>query len=220
MLENDRTLLKAYRAGDRRAFDRIYRALSGPVMRSLSRGFQLRGAAQVARVGVLDLDAAHQETFIRVFGESARLNYDGLSSFTSYVLAIARSAAVDVLRAQGKLMREAVALDEVDDPLPDPAADPEVQTLQAEARSLVNGFLSTLSQQDAAFAQARFVDRLSQDAAGARFGLSRQQVRTREAKLKAACVEHLSRRGYSRDATPRHLSVASMAVAMLMVLPC
>jgi len=219
MLEHDRQLLEGYRRGDRAALDVIYRRLSAPVLRALSRGFGVRVSSAVSAVQVspLDLDAAHQETFVRVFSDSARLHYDGLKPFEPYVLAIARSAAIDVLRAQGKLHREALPLDEVADALFDPTASPEAQALQAEASAVVQAFLSTLSPEDRTFATARFIDGLSQERAGALCGLSRQEARTKEAKLKARCLEHLSTKGFLDGPTVKSALVTTLVLELFLV---
>lgn len=216
MLEHDRPLLEGYRRGDRAALDVIYRRLSVPVLRSLSRSFGVRVASGVSPVHVspLDLDAAHQETFMRVFSDSARLHYDGLKPFEPYVLAIARSAAIDVLRAQGKLHREALPLDDVADSLFDPTASPEAQALQAEAEALVKGFLSTLSPEDRTFATARFIEGQSQERAGALCGLSRQEARTREAKLKALCLKHLATKGFPDGPSAKGALVSTLVLGL------
>lgn len=211
--ELDRALLDGYRRGDLKVLDALYRHYSAPVLRSLSRGFRVRGGT--AQVSPLDLDAAHQETFVRLFGESARRSYDGLRPFEPWVMRIAHSAAVDVLRAQGKLHREAIALDDLesDQALADFDASPEQLALRAEAEAVVKAFLSTLGPDDLAFATARFIDGLSQTQAGARCGLSRQEARTREKKLKSACLAHLGRHGFV-DAS----AAASRAVVTTLVL--
>lgn len=218
-LESDRTLLEGYRRGDHQALDTVYRHYSPTVLRYLSRGFKVRaqGSVGTARVNPLDLDAAHQETFVRVFGESARLHYDGLKPFEPYVLAIARSAAVDVLRAQGKLHSETIALDDLvgDEPAADAAASPEALALKAEAEAVVKGFLATLNSEDLRFATARFIDGLSQEKAGLVCGLTRQEARTREAKLKSACLAHLGQRGFLDGTSPSRAAVALLVLAVL-----
>jgi RNA polymerase sigma-70 factor, ECF subfamily len=217
MLQGNRQLLEGYRRGDRATLDALYSHFSAPVLRYLSRGFRVRGGE--ARVGPLDLDAAHQETFVRAFSESARLHYDGLKPFEPYLLAIARSAAVDVLRAQGKLAREAMALDELEEQ-DAPAgldASPETAALRAEAEAVVRSFLATLGSEDLAFATARFIDGLSQEKAGARCGLSRQEARTREARLKAACLAHLGARGYLDSGLSAQALVTTLVLALFPV---
>jgi RNA polymerase sigma-70 factor (ECF subfamily) len=216
MLESNRALLEGYRRGNRATLEAVYRHCSPLVLRALSHGFCVRskGAHSTVQVSPLDLDAAHQETFVRVFGESARLHYDGLKPFEPYVLAIARSAAVDVLRAQGKLHSESIALDDVDEWLADPGPSPETLALQAEAEAVVRGFLATLSPVDLRFATARFIDGLSQEKAGALCGLTRQEARTKESKLKAACLTHLSQRGFLEAAAASRAMLALLVVLL------
>lgn len=216
-LETDRSALEGYRRGDRAALEALYRHYSAKVLRYLARGFRVKlsGGEGRAQVSPLDLDAAHQETFVRAFGESARLHYDGLKPFEPYLYAIARSAAVDVLRAQGKLNREAIPLDDAlgDTALVDPRESPEQLALRAEAEALVKAFLATLSAEDLRFATARFLEGLSQEKAGQACGLSRQEARTREAKLKAACLAHLGKQGFLAPGA----AASRAAVAMLVL---
>lgn len=216
-LENDRQLLEGYRRGDRAVLDALYRYHSPSVLRALSRGFRVsaRGVVALAQVSPLDLDAAHQETFVRAFGESARLHYDGLKPFEPYLLAIARASAVEVLRAQGKMHAQSIALDDVPDQtaaLTDPSDSPEELALRAEADASVRAFLSTLGEADLRFATARFIDGLSQQEAGARVGISRQAARTVESRLKAACLAHLSQRGFFEAAGPAARSMLTALV--------
>ena len=211
-------MLEEYRRGDRATLEALYRHCSPMVLRALSFGFGVRnkGARGTLQVSPLDLDAAHQETFVRVFGESARLHYDGLKPFEPYVLAIARSAAIDVLRAQGKVHSETIALGDLDtdQTLVDPGASPEMLALQAEAEAVVRGFLATLTPGDLRFATARFIDGLSQEGAGALCGLSRQEARTKEAKLKAACLSHLRQQGFLDGAAAARALLAVLVVVL------
>lgn len=218
-LETDRALLDLYRRGDRSTLSRLYRHYSASVLRALSRGFRVGSGGVESRVGVgpLDLDAAHQEAFVRVFSESARLGYDGLSPFEPYLLAIARRAAVDVLRAQGKLHREAVALDDAPEApaLADDADDPEQVALRTETAAVVRAFLKTLDGEALSFATARFIDGESQLSAAARCGWSRQHARTQEAKLKAECVRFLTERGWL-DASAGKAAVAAAVLSLFL----
>ena len=82
----------------------MYRHYAAPLHRYLARTFQVRagGAATAAtstvRLGVLDLEDAHQEAFMRAFAERQRLSYDGLRPFLGYLCVMGRSAAVDCHR--------------------------------------------------------------------------------------------------------------------------
>ena len=188
-LPEDRALLDAFRRGERDALTRVYRTYSPRVLTYLSRA---------ARVGPLDLDAAHQETFLRAFSERVRQAYDGLRPFEGFLLSIARSAAVDTLRAAGKLARSAVPLEDAPElqSLATEHASPEDSALEAEMRALVARFLARLSPDERRFADLRFVERQSQEQAGAALGLSRQEARTREARLKRALAEFLAAEGW------------------------
>jgi len=110
------------------------------------------------------------------------------------VLSIARFAAIDVLRAQGKVHAQRVPLDEL--AVADSADLPDELLLVAEARALVRTFLATLSEADRRFATVRFVEGLSQEKAGEVCSLTRQEARTREAKLKGRCLDFFSAKGW------------------------
>jgi RNA polymerase sigma-70 factor (ECF subfamily) len=198
LLEQDAVLLEAFRRGEPAALTRVYQTYSAHVARFLSRTYVGRGPTGLARVGPLDLEAAHQETFVRAFREQARRDYDGARPFEAWLNALARQAAVDVLRAAGRMAREAVPMD--DTPLVERLAtdspSPEDRTLEAETRALVRRFLEGLDELGRHFADLRFVQGLSQERTGAALGLSRQEARTREAKLRRALMDFLSAEGW------------------------
>ncbi|MBL8951084.1 MAG: sigma-70 family RNA polymerase sigma factor [Myxococcaceae bacterium] len=205
-LENDRQWLEGYRRGDGRALEHVYRHYSPRVLRVLAR----------QNVGPLDLDAAHQETFIRAFSETARLHFDGLQPFERYLFAIARRAAIDVLRAHGKLHHEALPLDETAaaGQVPSEHDTPEQAALRAETVATVRAFLSTLRDDELQFATARFIDGLSQEQAGARVGWSRQNARTREARLKVACLAFLRERGWSTTTAAARTALTAAVLSL------
>ncbi|MHB8874881.1 MAG: RNA polymerase sigma factor, partial [Myxococcaceae bacterium] len=166
-----------------------------------SRGLRARsddGGVQCFALHPLDLADAHQETFIRAFSPSARSSYDGLRPYLTFLLAIARAAAADVLRGKGKLAREAVPLDDAPElgNSRDEHPDPEQQALSAEVQGLVNGFLAGLSETDRELARGRFAEGQPQQALGASLGLTRAEIRTREGHLKRAFVRHLREHGW------------------------
>ena len=221
-LPGDRALLDAFRRGDRRALTRVYRHYSPRVLAYLSRGFRVSGAAGPisARVGPLDLDAAHQETFVRAFSERVRLAYDGLRPYEGFLFAIARSAAVDTVRAAGKLARSSVSLDEAPElqSLAAEHASPEDSVLERELRGLVSEFLARLSPDERLFADLRFGEQRSQEQAGAALGLSRQEARTREARLKRALAEFLVAEGWIDGRPPEASTGGGRALAALVLL--
>jgi RNA polymerase sigma-70 factor (ECF subfamily) len=220
LLPGDRGLLDAFRRGDRTALTRVYRAYSPRVLAYLSRGFRVRTDRESgsARVGPLDLDAAHQETFVRAFSDRLRQAYDGVRPFEGFLFTIARSAAVDTLRSMGKLARSSVPLDDMPevDALEAERGSPEDAALESEMRALVTAFLSRLSAEERRFTDLRFVERYSQEEAGAALGLSRQEVRTREARLKRALAEYLVAEGWIEKG-PASTRVDRALVAMLLL---
>jgi RNA polymerase sigma-70 factor (ECF subfamily) len=221
LLEQDAVLLEAFRRGDPAALTRVYQTYSAHVARFLSRTYVARGPAGLARVGPLDLEAAHQETFVRAFREQARRDYDGERPFEAWLNALARQAAVDVLRAAGRIAQQAVPLD--DTPLVERLAtdspSPEDRALEAETRALVRRFLDGLDEVGRHFADLRFVQGLSQERTGAALGLSRQEARTREAKLRRALMDHLSAAGWLTSEPGIVPSAAAAAAALALVLP-
>jgi RNA polymerase sigma-70 factor (ECF subfamily) len=190
------------------------------VLAYLSRGFRVRTDWETGAVhiGPLDLDAAHQETFVRAFSERVRQAYDGVRPFEGFLLTIARSAAVDTLRSMGKLARSSVPLDDTPevDALKGEHGSPEDSALESETRALVTAFLSRLSPEERRFADLRFVERRSQEQTGAALGLSRQEVRTREARLKRALAEYLVAEGWIEKG-PTDTRVERALVAMLLL---
>jgi RNA polymerase sigma-70 factor, ECF subfamily len=218
-LPDDTVLLASYRRGDRDALNRVYRAYSPRVLRYLSHGFRVRieTMSRLARVGPLDLDAAHQETFLRAFSERARLAYDGLRPFEGFLLAIARSAAVDTLRAAGKLSRSSIPLEDFSEvgSIASEQPSPEDAALEGELHALVDRFLSQLSPTERRFADLRFIERRSQERAGAQLGLSRQEARTRELRLKRALLEFLQAEGWLDPTPGAHASTVRVVATLL-----
>lgn len=203
LLLEDRALLMGFRRGDEGALTRVYDAYSDSVARYLAAGAFL-GRSGRMNVSPLDLEAAHQETFIRAFRPQARNAYDGLRPYGPYLLTIARSAAITLLRANGKLAREALPLEATPELmlLPSELPGPEEQAMHAEVRTVVGSFLSKLAQGDREFAQVRFVDGLSQEGAALELQLTRAEVRTREGRLRKALTRFLSASGWLEKGRP------------------
>ncbi|MFP2934358.1 RNA polymerase sigma factor [Pyxidicoccus sp. 3LG] len=221
LLPDDTVLLDAFRRGEPPALARVYQGYSTHVARFLSRTYVARGPGGLARVGPLDLEAAHQETFVRAFREQARRDYDGVRPYEAWLNALARQAAVDVLRAAGRVSREAVPLD--DTPLLERMAtdgpSPEDRALEAETRALVRRFLEGLDDAGRRFTELRFVQGLSQERSGAALGLSRQEARTREAKLRRALLDFLGAEGWLTSEPGSLPSEAAIASVLAILFP-
>ncbi|MGQ0506820.1 MAG: RNA polymerase sigma factor [Myxococcaceae bacterium] len=224
LLQGDRQLLDAYRRGEVRALEKVYRTYSADVARYLAKGFALKGDDRMERtcLSSTDLQAVHQETFVRAFRPAVRLTYDGLRPFKAYLLSIARSAAVDVFRSAGKVAREWVSLDDAPNAasLPEDALDPEASALQQEVRRLVSEFLGARPSEEQRLAQLRFVEGQSQDATAEALGLTRGEVRVREKRLKLAFSEFLRRRGwFDQDGEPAKALVGITCILAVGLLP-
>jgi RNA polymerase sigma-70 factor (ECF subfamily) len=186
----------------------VYRHYAAPLHRYLARTFQVRSgeATSSIRLGVLDLEDAHQEAFMRAFAERQRLSYDGLRPFLGYLCVIGRSAAVDVLRRRGKLMQQAVPVDDTGTlELPDLASGPEEQAMAAQLREVVRAFLATVPGELRQLAEARFVEGLAQEQVALQLGWTRSEVRTREKRLREAFMAYLEKAGL-----PGKLAVAAV----------
>ncbi|WP_338871915.1 sigma-70 family RNA polymerase sigma factor [Myxococcus stipitatus] len=220
LLRENPKLLESFRRGEPEALARVYRAYSAHVARFLSRTYVTHGPGGLARVGPLDLEAAHQETFVRAFREQARLAYDGVRPFSTWLNAVARQAAVDVLRAAGRISREAVPLDDTPlaERLASNAPSPEDRALEAETRELVTRFLAGLDEATRRLADLRFVQGLSQERAGQVLGLSRQELRTREARLRRAMTAFLVEEGWLTAESPSGAPSAAATAAVLALL--
>ena len=218
MLPGDRAVLDGFRRGDPAALTRVYREYSPLLARFLARTFSVRGgsASSAFRLSALDLQDAHQESFVRAFAERNRKAYDGLRPFEGWLFSIGRSAAIDLLRAKGKVANEAVSLDEGN--LPEVGSDdkgPEDQALEHEIRALVQRFLATLDGQARRLAELRFAEGRSQEQASAELGLTRSEVRTREKRVREAFAGFLEASGWegARGESAR----AALAVLLLML---
>ena len=169
-------------------------------------------AASVAEVLLaLELEDAHQEAFVRAFSPQHRQAYDGLRPYLGYLCVIGRSAAIDVLRRRGKVVQNAIAVDDADSGVAQLALDaptPEEAALKAELQGVIQGFLATLDPLLQQLAQLRFVEGMAQEAAAAQLKLTRSEVRTREQRVRQALVKYLEARGYPQ---------ASVAAALVLL---
>jgi RNA polymerase sigma-70 factor (ECF subfamily) len=216
LLSSDRALLDGFRRGDREALARVYREYAPGIAAFLTRGFafsskgrllQFRGYHQPS-----DLDNALQETFVRGFSERARLAYDGLSPYRSYLTTIARNLVLTEHRrrevAMGDLFSpapegsgsatelelEAAASEAVTAPKPEPTA--EMQLLQRELATLYGSFVDALEETERRYFVARFEQKKTQVEAGKDAGLSHMQARTRERKLRERFLRYMHDSGY------------------------
>lgn len=203
LLLEDRALLDGFRRGEEDALARVYDAYSEMVARALASGSFLGGERQL-RMRPLDLESAHQETFIRAFRPEVRSRYDGLRPFGPYLLVIARSAAISLLRANGKLANEWMSIEDAGaiTQLPSEGPGPEEEAIRSQVQDAVGGFLGKLAEGDRQLAQIRFVEGRSQEGTAAELRLTRAEVRTREGRLRKALTRYLSASGWLERGRP------------------
>jgi RNA polymerase sigma-70 factor (ECF subfamily) len=193
-------VLDAFRRGEPEALTRVYRAYAGPVARYLARSFSVRGhgtGSTGIRLSALDLEDAHQETFVRAFSERLRKSYDGLRPYEGFLCVIARSTAIDLLRSKGKVAHDSVAIEDEGSPMMGvEKRSPEEQTLEAELKRVVRTFLETLDPQLRQLAELRFAEGQAQESCAETLGLTRSEVRTREKRVREAFAAHLAAVGW------------------------
>lgn len=197
LLVKDRRLLRAFRRGEAKALEQVYRAYAPHVARYIACSFASK-AQRTRFFGAQDLEATHQETFLRAFSPRLRQAYDGRRPYEAFLNAMARSVTLDALRSARRRAREAESLEEMEVD----TRTPEQYALQEEQRVLVRRFLEAQAPGDRRIAGLRFVEGLSQERVAAALGLSRQEVRTREAHMRRALRCFLAAEGWERGLPP------------------
>ena len=204
-------VLQGFRAGDTRALTEVYRQHAPEIARQLRFGFSFESAGRSHRfVGYgsgFELHDALHETFRRAFEPRARLAYDGLRPYGPYLKTIARNV---VLRGFRGGRRRIVELDETSEPVADVDAgfaSPEAAVGRAQVQQLVQSFMAELDASERQLLAVRFIDGKSQRDAADELGIGRQQVRSREAKLRKRLIAYLKRHDAGLAAT----ALASLA---------
>lgn len=201
---NDPELLARFRAGDHDALSRVYWFYVARVESVIRRGLQFaQRESSRPRLDVADLV---QEVFSRAFAQSARQAYDGTREYGPLLWTITRNALVDCLRRSG---REELASQEDLEELLDSAGfeqGQEAPWADAETIALVKRYLAGLPQPEYGVYVQRYREGLSQVQAAAALGLTRQQVRTLDARVHAGLVKELTKaaalRGSQADVAP------------------
>jgi RNA polymerase sigma-70 factor, ECF subfamily len=176
MLRSRPQLLAAFRGGDREAMAEVYWAYA-PRVESFAR--------HVAAPS--DVPDLVQEVFTRVFSETGRRSYDGTRDLGPYLLAIARNLVIDRAHRAGRELPtgEASLLEvEAEEAQAMPWAD-------ADTMRVVEGYVAALPPDLRAIHETRYERGLPQRGAAASLGISRQQLRTREAHLRAGLEDAL-----------------------------
>jgi RNA polymerase sigma factor (sigma-70 family) len=194
-LRNDPRLLSAYRAGEHSALASVYRHYAGPLQayfRTLARGTGVTELSQPSAIQDL-----LQEAFLRAFSRQARSAYDARRDFAPYLKVIARNCFVDAIRRRKSelLVTQEHLIELGEPPATDEGYDPDVlATLEAYLASLPPALKDVYEQ--------RFALELSQEVACATLGLSRNSLRTLEARFTRGLRRALAVAGHAPQRSP------------------
>jgi RNA polymerase sigma factor (sigma-70 family) len=215
-LAKNAKLLEAFKKGDRKALDEVYRHYFPGVTSFLRKGFSFRSAAGTFFFKGIqdpnDLKAAVQEVFRRAFEAKARSSYNGVNSFTNWVLAIARNMVINQFRNREIAFSEYISSsdershltvldDEVTEEfsgllygMPQRAQDTEVE--HTELKTLIDKFMEDLDEHDRNLLVLRFAEGKGQEETAESLNSTRMKVRTAEAKLRSRLRAYLRNSGY------------------------
>ena len=210
-LEHDRELLDRYRRGERAALALIFRAYAPEVARALRRGFRFetqgRRCAFHGTRSAFDLEDRLHDVFVRAFGESARLGYDGITPFGVYLKSIMRNLVIDDFRRKERALVDysfeeaeaAAPAEQHGEPLSGlvtPSGAPEQDAAGAELLALVERFERSLDERDGTVYRLRYVSELEHHDVAARTGLSESKVKTSEKRIRLAFFSFMRGHGY------------------------
>lgn len=221
LVENKDVLL-GYRDGRQQAWSEIYDHYASDLRRFVTLGFSFDSRGRGFRFhgfsNPLDVDDVVQESFVRAFSESARLNYDGLHSFQNYLFAIARNL---IIRDFRKVTR-VVSLEEdvgaeggAQIGLGEPEPGAEQLLINHELVQLIREFQQSLSHYDQGFFDLRFREQLSQDDTARRMRISRAKVRTIERRVRTRLVRFLKERRYLGDGAAGSIGMTALMQLLL-----
>jgi RNA polymerase sigma factor (sigma-70 family) len=171
-------LLAGYRSADRAALEEVYWAYLDRVEQIVRFGFS-RVGHRVSGAPEADVADVVQDVFARVFSDSARLSYDGIRDFGPFVATIARNVLTSWLRKRGK---PGLPFDEDVEVAPEPIHD--APWIDPAILAALDKYVAGLDQRLAAVHRERFILGKSQGAAADALGLTRQQIRTLEQKVR------------------------------------
>jgi RNA polymerase sigma factor (sigma-70 family) len=215
-LAKNKRLLDAFKQGERAAMDVVYRHYLPGVTSFLRKGFTFRsGKGHFYFKGIQDpndLKSAVQEVFRRAFEAKARNSYNGINSFTNWVLAIARNMVINQFRNREIAFSEyisptderghlAVMDDEVTEEFSgvlysQQSLRQDSQVEHGELKRLLESFMGELSDHDRELLVYRFAEGKGQEETADLLKSTRMKVRTAEAKLRSRLRAFLRHSGY------------------------
>jgi len=188
----ERSLLDAFRRGDRAALATVYFHYVDDIAAMVRCGFSIPASGVRVR-GASDEPTQRdliQEVFARAFAPRARDAYDGIRPYGAYLRRIAKNLMIDRARVPDR----SVPLDDDDGALVI-EAEPEPDADWLEQRRETAAYVAGLAPELRQLVKLRFEDEVSQDQAAEALGVSRRRVRTLEARIQKGLRKALRRAG-------------------------
>ena len=188
LLRDDARTREAFKRGERWALECVYREYYPVATVVACRGFgTFRGFFNPA-----DRDDAVQSIFTAAFGETARLRYNGLDPYSSYLRGIAQNVVRKMLEKSTRFKRT--------DGQPEPAESAtrtaEESLLGAERVAIVRAFVEDCCDaSERAVLQRYFVDGRAEEWIAADLSMTRYQVRKAIARLHKRMTVYLRDHG-------------------------
>lgn len=190
-LTEDPERLKRFRNGDPAMLGLVYSAYAPVLGRILTSGLTVsvdRHAYRFSGVSSpFELDDVVQETFMRAFGETARMAYDGERPFRHYLVAIAKNLLIDRFRRARRTRALFVELDDSHAQDTDPEwekTNPEAQASDGELRRAYDDFMASLDAPTRTLVRLRFEENETRRVVTQKTGFSDMQIRARETALR------------------------------------
>lgn len=194
LLDENPGWIRAYRRGDREVSVALYAAYGDVVYRFL-RG-RLKGAADARDLA--------QEVFIVAFHEETRRRYSGTSPFERFLLGVAKNLLMHHLRAErirsagAEALARGLGAEDTEAPTVDHAIE------EKEAATILEDFLAELPDRERDFFRRHMMERPARRITGERLGMTEDQIRYLECRLRDKALGYLKRIGWSlRDPAPR-----------------
>lgn len=193
-LLDDPKLLRAFKAGEPHALEKVYRLYVPWVARLVRTGLNVAGGGRVGLNNQADVEDVLQDVFHKLLSPKGRQNYDGLRPYSGLVRAVTRSSLVDHLRRQRRHPAPTQADEDVLDKALDQAALGQ-NTLNPDESLLVKQFMETCTAEERRLLTLRFEECVSQRDASDALGLSRQTIRTLETRIRERFEAFVRERG-------------------------
>ena len=198
-------LLKAFREGQPEAITEVFQTYVHDISSFLQRGFVFSSSGRSCRFegyrDSFELQDAVQEIFVKAFSERARMQYDGLRSYKSYLLGIAKNFVIDEYRKVESKMRWYRLEDSeatVNEASEWSGSKPETEArLESdELADLIQGFVASLGCDERKVFDARFTRGLSQRNAAEDVGITRMKLRLVEYRIRSKALKFFKNTGY------------------------